>query len=156
VPPVTVIVKPKADTVAVAPAPVVTTIKKNDYAYNETEKQYAVIVLNKVSNMYSTEAKNAFYRFNEDRFKNNAPNIDLQNINDDTGLILVGPFNNASEAMNYIDIVKPLSSVRIVTWLTAQKYSFLIISEANLQTVKAKKDISTYSSFIKEIITGKF
>ncbi|MFX5582928.1 hypothetical protein ABTE20_20195, partial [Acinetobacter baumannii] len=82
--------------------------------------------------MYSTEAKNAFFRFNEERFKNNAPAIDLQSINDDTGLILVGPFNNTTEAINYIDVVKPLSSIRIVSWLTQQKYSFLIISEANL------------------------
>lgn len=154
--PVAITVKPKVDTITTAPAPVTPTIKKNDYSYNASEKQYAVIVLNKVSNMYSTEAKNAFFRFNEERFKNNAPAIDLQSINDDTGLILVGPFNNTTEAINYIDVVKPLSSIRIVSWLTQQKYSFLIISEANLQTVKSKKDISSYSSFIKEIITGKF
>ncbi|MBS1642278.1 MAG: hypothetical protein JSR11_07325 [Bacteroidetes bacterium] len=154
--PATTVVKPKVDTVTTTTVTTKPTIKKNDYSYNESDKQYAVIVLNKVSNMYSVEAKNAFFRFNEVQYKNAEPPIDLININDDIGLILVGPFANASQAINYIDVVKPIAATRIISWLIPQKYSYLIISDENLQTIKSKKDISTYSSFIKEIIPNKF
>ncbi|MBS1627229.1 MAG: hypothetical protein JSR09_10935 [Bacteroidetes bacterium] len=154
--PATTVTKPKVDTIATTPVNTKPTIKKNDYSYNENEKQYAVIVLNKVSNMYSVEVKNAFFRFNEIQFKNAEPPIDLININDDTGLILVGPFNNANEAMNYIDVIKPIAATRIISWLIPQKYSYLIISDSNLQTVKSKKDITPYASFIKEIVPNKF
>ena len=43
-----------------------------------------------------------------------------------------------------------------VSWLQANKYSFLVISEKNLQLLKTNKDIDTYKVLLKNQYPGKF
>jgi hypothetical protein len=47
-------------------------------------------------------------------------------------LYMIGPFANAGDAVTYIDRTKAVAKTRIVPWLTADKYSFLMISNANM------------------------
>jgi hypothetical protein len=84
--------------------------------------------------------------------------IELYNrrINAQYTFLMVGPFPNASEAMTYIDRTRPLAKTRIVPWLTADKYSFSLISNANMEILISKQDIEGYHSFIQKIFPDKF
>jgi hypothetical protein len=68
----------------------------------------------------------------------------------------MGPFTNASAAIDYVDKTKPAAQGRIFPWLPADKYSFLIISNANLDVLKQNKDLPGYRKLITEILPGKF
>ena len=84
--------------------------------------------------------------------------IDLSsiNINSEYDLLLIGPFANAGDAVNYADNVSPIAKSRIIPWLTKDKYSFSIISNKNLDLLKTTKDVGAYMKFIHQIFPDKF
>ena len=52
--------------------------------------------------------------------------------------------------------VKPVSNSQIVPWLATDKYSFTVISAANLEILKTQQDIGLYKQFIEKNLPGKF
>lgn len=127
-----------------------------DYEFITTDTQYAVVVLNKVDGMFVGEARNAFNRFNQERFFNRRLAIVTQNIVPELQLLLIGPFKDASEAVGYTDLVKPLAQSRILPWLSAEKYGFQIISPANLRILLNKKNVEAYRAFLQKVLPDKF
>ncbi len=141
----------KKDT-AVAPPPVVV----KNFSYVATDSQYVVVLLDKVDPVYASEARNAFNRFNAEKYYNQKINISSVKLNDRFDMVLEGPFTNADAALDYIDKVRPVSKSRILPWLTAEKYSFLIISNTNLGVLKSNKDMDAYKLLIQKAVPGKF
>ena len=131
-------------------------LEELDYEFLPSDTQYAVVVLNKVDGMFVGEARNAFSRFNQERFYNRRFSISTQVINTDIQLLLIGPFPTASDAVTYTDAVKPLAANRILPWLSADKYGFQIISPANLRILQNKKDIAAYRAFLQKALPDKF
>ena len=77
-------------------------------------------------------------------------------INNQYTFLMLGPFVNASEAVSYIDKARPLAKTRIVPWLTADKYSFSMISNANMEVLLNKQDVAGYRTFIHQLFPDKF
>lgn len=132
------------------------TLAEPEYEFVPTDTQYAVIVLNKVDGMFVGEARNAFNRFNQERFYNRRLPINTITIVPEVQLLLVGPFPSASDAVSYTDLVKPQAASRILPWLSADKYGFQIISPANLRILQNKKDIAAYRAFMQKALPDKF
>ena len=126
------------------------------FQFIPTDQHYAVIVLDKVDETFAGEVKNAFNRFNRDRYPNKKLDISTAVINNQFSVLLIGPFTNAGEAVDYIDKTKPSAAGRIVPWLQPGKYSFIIISNGNLDIVKTNKEVGSYNQFIKGIFPDKF
>lgn len=139
---------------AVKSAPL--TLAEPEYEFIPADTQYAVVVLNKVDGMFVGEARNAFNRFNQERFYNRRLPITTVTIVPETQLLLVGPFPSASDAVSYTDLVKPQAASRILPWLSADKYGFQIISPANLRILQNKKDIAAYRAFMQKALPDKF
>ena len=114
------------------------------------------MILTKVDEVFVTESKNAFNRFNRDRFNSQKIDLTALKLNPQTDLLLMGPFNTAGDAMNYLDNVKASVNTRIIPWLTQEKYYLNIISNTNLEKVKSVKTISGYSKFLKQTFPDKF
>ena len=53
--------------------------------------------------------------------------------------------------MNYIDKTKPVASSRIIPWLKPEKYSFAIISEANLDIMRETKMWMPTNAYSKKL-----
>ncbi len=51
---------------------------------------------------------------------------------------------------------RPLTPTEIIPWLKGGKYSFSIITEKNLDLLKASKDIENYKKFLDQNLPGKF
>ena len=148
----------QTDTTQISPAPPVVTEpeKLNNFSYIPSEPQYVVIILDKVDPVYINEARNAFDRFNKQQFYNQTITVTGIKIDDRFHLITQGPFSDAAAAIDYIDKVKPNTSRGILPWLSAEKYSFLIISDQNLEVLKNSKDLDSYKQLIQKAIPGKF
>lgn len=82
--------------------------------------------------------------------------IDLLELDVNNRLLLISPFKNATEASEYVDKTRPRTSSEIIPWLKGGKYSYTIISEKNLQSLKANKDLEGYKSFLNKYLPGKF
>ena len=130
--------------------------KTNGYTFHAADSQWVVVVLDKVDAIFASEGKNAFNRFNRETASNQTIQLSAMVLNAQYQFIMMGPFMNAAEAIGYISKIKPFAKSRIIPWLSAEKYSFTIISNKNLTLLKETKDISAYQKFIREIFPDVF
>jgi len=145
----------REDTIApvVPDAPV---IMVKGFSYIAAQPHYVVVLLEKVDPVYAAEAKNAFNRFNKEKYYNQQIEMNSLKLGDTFNLVLQGPFTDAKAAVDYIDNVKPVAKSRILPWLPVNKYSFIIVSEANLELLKANKDMDSYKQLLQQALPGKF
>ena len=126
------------------------------FAFNAATPHRVMIILNKVDPVFGNEAKNAFARYNSEKYYNKTFSSSVLNIDPENKLLLIGPFDNAQAAMDYIQQVKPKAASDIVPWLKPDKYSFWIISEQNLGILQSNPDVAAYKRFLEQNLPGKF
>jgi lipopolysaccharide biosynthesis regulator YciM len=126
------------------------------YTLSANEAQYVVVVLNKVDPVFVNEAKNAFAQYNRETYYNKTMSADLADLDAENRLLLISPFKDAAEAINYIDQTKPRTAPEILPWLKGGKYSFIILSDSNYDLLKVNKDIAAYKAFLNQYFPGKF
>jgi DNA polymerase III delta prime subunit len=141
------------DSSQIAKVPHVTSLV---YSNKPSDVQYVVLVLDKVDPVYATEARNAFNRYHRESFNDKNITTTSFSLTDDTKLLVINPFDNATAALSYIEKTQKLTQTDIIPWLTAQKYSFLLISASNLDILKNTKDVASYRKYLKELYPGKF
>lgn len=154
IPPVAINNKPAADSAnkkQVVPPPAA-----SPFTFAATDPQFVVLVLNKVDPVFSNEAKNAFFRHNRETFYNKQFAIDLLQLDDDNRLMLISPFKDAADALSYIEKTRPRTANEIIPWLKGGKYYFTMISERNLELLKANKNLEGYKTFLNQQLPGKF
>lgn len=121
------------------------------------DKPHSVIlVLDKVDPVYVSEAANAFGRYNTETYYSLGLKTENASINDSLKLVVVGDFPDANGAMDYYKNVKALAPRAIIPWMPAGKYTFLIISDANLNLLLSNKDLPAYLKFLSAAYPGKF
>jgi len=124
--------------------------------HNAEQPHYVAIVLDKVDPVYVNEARNAFTRYNREQNSTKGLTVNNQNVSDAYKLVLIGTFPNATDAMTYIDKTKKLAATEIVPWLPAAKYSFIIVTDNNLQVLMNTKDVNALKQFLNKQYPGKF
>ncbi len=126
------------------------------FIFSPDKSHSVVILLDKVDPVYVTETKNAFDRYNQENYYSQALTIDNLPLNDSVKMVVIGSFANSTDAMDYLAKAKALSPRSIVPWLPAGKYSFLIISPANMELLMTNKDMTGYKKFLSAALPGKF
>ncbi|HEX7846345.1 MAG TPA: hypothetical protein VF476_11145, partial [Chitinophagaceae bacterium] len=136
--------------------PVVTAPKATAFSFNAETPHFVVLVLNKVDPVFVNEAKNAFARYNRDTYFNKQMTAELTELDAENRLVLISPFKNAQEAIDYINKAKPKTATEIIPWLKGGKYSYSVITSSNLDVLKGSKDLEAYNQFINQHLPGKF
>lgn len=126
------------------------------YTFKPDDKYYAAVILTKVDMVWVNETKNAFNIYNRSKYYNKQFEYTVTPINPEYKVLLIGNFDNAQQAAEYVQTVKPVSNSQIVPWLASDKYSFTVISAANLEVLKTQQDIGLYKQFIEKNLPGKF
>jgi tetratricopeptide (TPR) repeat protein len=126
------------------------------FSFNAAAPHYVMIILNKVDVVFGNEAKNAFDRYNSEKFYNKTFELSTIPLDADNKLVLIKPFDNAQAAIDYINQVKPKAASEIVPWLKAEKYTFSIITDQNLEVLKSNPDLTAYKLFLDQNLPGKF
>jgi TolA-binding protein len=144
------------DSVKTQPAPPPTVVEATPYAYKPGDKYYVVLVLNKVDPVFMNEAKNAFFRYNRETYYNKDYTADLYQLDTENRLLLMSFFNDATDALSYVEKTRPKTASEIIPWLKGGKYYFTIITESNLQLLKNSKDLDAYKRFLEQNLPGKF
>jgi outer membrane protein assembly factor BamD (BamD/ComL family) len=129
--------------------------KNGAFALELDKPHYVVMILDKVDGVYINEAKNAFNRFNSESYYTQSLKITRDAIDADKVLLLFSPFENADAAIKYYDKIKKAAPSEI-SWLPPNKYSFLIISDSNLQLLKTNKDLTGYKQLLNTNFNNKF
>ncbi len=145
--------KPIKDSVFKKPVPI---NPASLFAFKADAPHYAVVVLNKVDPVFVNEARNAFNRYNKEKFYNLPLEVKGVEVNDSIKLVLVSVFSNAQGAVEYVQKTKPIAAAQIVPWLKGNKFTFTIISEENLQAVLNTKNLAAYQKFLDQNLPVKF
>jgi tetratricopeptide (TPR) repeat protein len=148
--------KPKLPTDTTMRKPVVKPPPASVYKFEPDMKHQVMIILDKVDPMFVNEVKNAFSRYNSEKFYNQTFNLSISDLDADRKLLLIGDFNSALEAIEYLQRVKRLAPTEIIPWLKADKYSFTIMTPFNLNILQEKKDMKQYQQFLDQNLPGKF
>lgn len=125
----------------------VTTIPSAYYTFRVEAPHAVMIVLNKVDPVYVTESRNAFNRYNQEKYYNTTIPIQHVPLNDTLKLVVMTGFENAAAALQYLETVKAVAATRIIPWLPVGKYTFMVISESNIEVLKNRQDIEEYRQF---------
>ncbi len=129
---------------------------RSSFAYAPDKPQSVAILMNKVDPVYVGETKNAFNRYNQENFYNKTFDISILPLNDSMKIVVINGFENSDAALEYLDKAKKSAPREIVPWLPVGKYSFIIISNDNLEVLKTNKDILAYRKFLNASYPGKF
>ena len=154
---------PKPVNTPVAPPPVIKdTVAKvappltnGTFVMAVNAPHHVIMVLNKVDQVYVTEARNAFIRYNRENYYGQTINITKDVLDADNNLLVITSFPNAAAAMLYYNKIKK-DAASEVSWLPAAKYSFLIITEENLQLLKTNKNLPGYKGLLNTQFPNRF
>lgn len=113
------------------------------------------MILNKIDPTYINEAKNAFNRYNSEKYRVQNLAITKELLDNDNTLLVITSFNNAEDAIAYCEKIRRAAGSE-VSWLPANKYSFIICDNANLEKLKANKDLNGYINLLKKQYPDKF
>ena len=130
--------------------------KQSAYMFNPNEPHFVALLLDKVDAVYINEAKNAFTRYNRESFYSQQIAMEILPLNDRYKVILMSGFADAASAMDYVKRTRPVAGAQVVPWLAADKYSFTVISQGNLEVLKTQKDVDAYKNFVKQNYPGEF
>jgi tetratricopeptide (TPR) repeat protein len=130
-------------------------IKNADFTFDALEPQNVIMVLTKVDPVYSSEARNAFNRYNSQSVATNKIVIVKDTLDSERTLLVFSQFDDAVAALKYRDKLKQAAPSQI-SWLPAQKYSFYIISDSNLELLKENKNLQSYIDLLNKKYPGKF
>ena len=131
------------------------TVSNGTFSFNALTPQYVIMVLNKVDPVYISEARNAFVRYNREKFSSLGIEITKDTLDENRALLVFTQFETADAAINYRDKIKKDATSEI-SWLPVEKYSFYIISNANLDLLKQNRNLQNYIELLNKQYPGKF
>ncbi len=114
-----------------------------------------VMLLDKVDQVYITEAKNAIARYNRENYGTQSIEITKDVLDINRTMLVFSRFVNAEAALEYYIKLKKAAPVEI-GWLPTNKYSLLIITNENLQLLKNNKDVNSYRDLLNKQFPNKF
>lgn len=139
------------DTVAKVAAP----LTSGPFVMAPNSPHHVLMILDKVDQVYVTEARNAFNRYNRENYYGQTININKETLDTERSMLVITSFADAATAMLYYDKIKRNAAAEI-SWLPANKYSFLIITEENLQLLKTNKNLTGYKSLLNQQYPNRF
>lgn len=134
---------------------VVPIVVNGPFTFNITTPQNVIMVLDKVDGTYINESKNAFTRYVSENFRNQGVAVTKTAVDKDISLLVFASFANAEAALQFLSKVKKAAPDE-VSWLPAAKYSFLIISDENLQLLQINKNLKEYKGLLNKQFPDKF
>lgn len=147
-PPATIV---KKDSVTTTPPP----LKSGPFVMSVNAPHHVLMILNKVDPVYVNEAKNAIARYNMENYYGQSINITKDVLDTDNSLLVITSFADAAIAMQYYEKLKRNAAAEI-SWLPASKYSFLIITDENLQLLKSNRNLSGYKALLNTQFPNRF
>lgn len=135
---------------------VVVAAGKPAFLYDPNAPHMVALVLTKVDPVYITEARNAFNRYNKEKYFNRTFQLGNQALSDTVRMLTISSFDNANAAIDYVEKARKVATGEVIPWLPAAKYTFVILTEANLGILQNTKDMDTYKAFLQQMFPGKF
>ncbi|HTF31114.1 MAG TPA: tetratricopeptide repeat protein, partial [Flavitalea sp.] len=117
------------------------------YTADNDAPHMVMMILDKVDPVYVGEAKNAFNRYNKQNYFNTPIETVNQPLSDSVSLVVISPFANAAAALDYTRKTAEIAGTSIIPWMPKGKFTFVVITPANLALLQTRKDLAEYLKF---------
>ena len=117
------------------------------YTADNEAPHMVMMILDKVDPVYVGEAKNAFNRYNKQNYFNTPIETVNQPLSDSVSLVVISPFANAAAALDYTRKTAEIAGTSIIPWMPKGKFTFVVITPANLALLQTRKDLAEYLKF---------
>ncbi len=121
------------------------------YTRHSQQPHFVAIVLEEVDPVYVNETRNAFNRYNREKYYTLPMNVIVVDLNEKVKMVAIKGLENEQAAIDYIKKAKELAPLEIIPWLKSNKYYFMPVAEDNMDLLMRSKDLPSYRSFLKEI-----
>ena len=124
------------------------------FKIDPTGQHYVVMVLNKIDPVFISEARSALNRYAKQKLSAQPVEVSKEVLDAERTFLVFKSFATADDALNNAITIKKDAAAE-VSWLPANKYSFIIISEANLDLLKQNKDMDNYRALMNNTWPGR-
>ena len=147
--------KPAADSIRLKKtAPVL--LPASLFNRHAEQAHFVVLVLDQVDPVYVNEARNAFLRYNKEKYYNQPMNVVITSLSDQLKLVSISGLANEQAAVEYIQQAKVLAPKEIIPWLKGNKYYFLPIAQDNMDLLISNKNLPAYRDFLKQLFPDQY
>jgi hypothetical protein len=128
------------------------------YIFPPNQEYYVALVMEKIDPAYVNEANYSFANSPRKNFNGQPVEPTKLKVKDGLWLLLLKSpaFKSDSEALAYINYIKPVASKEILTWLDAARYSYIIINESSLQALQQDSNLELYKKALQQQYPGQF
>jgi hypothetical protein len=131
-------------------------INKNDSAQNlavtnqivftndSSEQHYIALQTKNISAVFVKEIQNALKDVHSEEFRNLNLTVTYVQFNDQSHIVWIGPFTNASSGLAYINKVKPRLSSEIISFVAKKQYDLMLIGKSNIIQINNQEQLDQY------------
>jgi hypothetical protein len=114
------------------------------FTNDSLEQHYIALQTMNVSAVFVKEIQNAFKDFHTEAFRQLNLTVSFVQFTDQSHIVWIGPFTNASDGQAYIKKVKPRLSTEIISFIPKNQYDLTLIGKSNILHIKNQEQLNQY------------
>ena len=114
------------------------------FTNDSLEQHYIALQTMNVSAAFVKEIQNAFKDFNTETFRQLNLTVTYVQFTDQSHIVWIGPFTNASDGLAYINKVKPRLSTEIISFIAKKQYDLTLIGKSNILLINNQEQLDQY------------
>jgi hypothetical protein len=114
------------------------------FTNDSLEQHYIALQTMNVSTVFVKEIQNAFKDVNTEDFRKLNLAVTYIQFTDQSHIVWIGPFTNASEGLAYINKVKPRLSTEIISFIAKKQYDLTLIGKSNIVLINNQEQLEQY------------
>jgi hypothetical protein len=114
------------------------------FTNDSLEPHYIALQTMNVSAIFVKEIQNAFKDFHAEVFSKLNLSVTFVQFTNQSHIVWIGPFTNASSGLAYIDKVKPRLSTEIISFVPKKQYDLTLIGKSNITLISNQEQLDQY------------
>jgi hypothetical protein len=114
------------------------------FTNDSLEQHYIALQTMNVSAVFVKEIQNALKDVNTEDFRKLNLAVTFVQFTDQSHIVWIGPFTNASDGLAYINKVKPRLSTEIISFIPKKQYDLTLIGKSNIILINNQEQLDQY------------
>jgi len=114
------------------------------FSNDSLEQHYIALQTMNLSAVFVKEIQNAFKDVNAEDFRKLNLAVTFVQFTDQSHIVWIGPFANASDGLAYINKVKPRLSTEIISFVPKKQYDLTLIGKSNITLISNQEQLDQY------------
>ena len=114
------------------------------FTNDSLEQHYIALQTMNISAVFVKEIQNAIKDFNTETFRQLNLAVTYVQFTDQSHIVWIGPFTNASDGLAYINKVKPRLSTEIISFIAKKQYDLILIGKSNILLINNQAQLDQY------------